>query len=216
MRAGVGGNADNRRRLSPGTGQRRKTEPMVTNSGACSISRQGSRYQLVSRACVPASINSVFEFFSDAGNLDLLTPPFLQFQILTPRPIAMGVGTLIDYRLRLRGIRLRWQSEITAWDPPYRFVDEQRRGPYRVWIHEHCFEEAGGETEIIDRVEYAVPGGRWLHRLFVRRDLVAIFDYRRRRLIEYFSGREGPRRVCGNGPSERNEGMAEPLFGAVK
>lgn len=159
---------------------------MLENHSTCNISLKGNRYYLESRARVPATIDGVFAFFSDAGNLDLLTPPFLRFQILTPRPIAMAVGTLIDYRLRIRGLSIRWQSEITAWEPPYRFVDQQRVGPYRTWIHEHHFEEVDGKTEIIDWVEYEVPGGRLVHSMFVRRDLKTIFDYRHQRLIERF------------------------------
>ena len=78
---------------------------------------------------LPRPLGEVFSFFADAGNLELLTPPQLNFHILTPRPLEMRVGLLIDYRLRVRGIPLRWQSEITAWEPPHRFVDEERRGP---------------------------------------------------------------------------------------
>jgi len=159
---------------------------MSPNPQSIAITRCGRHYRLVSRARVHASIEDVFAFFSDASNLDTLTPPFLRFQILTPAPIAMKVGTLIDYRLRLRGLPIRWQSEITAWEPPYRFVDEQRRGPYRLWVHEHCFEEHDGETDIVDRVEYAVPGGRLMHKLFIGRDLKGIFEYRGRTLIERF------------------------------
>jgi ligand-binding SRPBCC domain-containing protein len=107
-------------------------------------------------------VSEVFSFCADAGNLDVITPPWLRFQILTPRPMAMRVGAQIDYRLRLRGLPLRWQSEITVWQPPHRFVDEQRRGPYRAWRHEHTFTAQDGGTLVGDRVRYAVLGGRWL------------------------------------------------------
>lgn len=159
---------------------------MTKKTGTCEISRRGDRYRLVSRTRVPAAIDDVFAFFADARNLDLLTPPFLRFEIRTPEPIVMRVGTLIDYRLRIHGLPIRWQSEITAWEPPHRFVDEQRCGPYLFWIHEHRFEQAGCETDIIDRVDYGVPGGRLFHGLFVRRDLKRIFDYRIRQLAERF------------------------------
>src|SRR5579871_5848818 len=86
---------------------------------------------------LPRPLEEVFPFFADAGNLPILTPPWLHFHILTTRPIEMRRGALIDYRLRIHGLPIRWQSEIVEWDPPHRFVDEQRRGPYRLWHHEH-------------------------------------------------------------------------------
>ena len=129
----------------------------------------------------------VFAFFGDAGNLDRITPPWMHFEVLTPRPIAMHPGTLIDYRLKVRWLPIRWQSEITVWEPPHRFADVQRRGPYRRWIHEHSFEERNGGTVIRDRVEYAVPG--WLLESLVNRWLVApdlrkIFEYRKTCIAE--------------------------------
>ncbi len=129
-------------------------------------------------------LDEVFEFFADAGNLEALTPPWLSFEILTPRPLTMAVGTLIDYRIRLRGLPMRWRSEITVWEPPHRFVDEQLRGPYRRWSHLHRFRERDGGTDVIDDVEYAVWGGALIERVFVRRDLRRIFDYRQQRLPE--------------------------------
>ena len=133
---------------------------------------------------LPRSIDEVFEFFSDAYNLETLTPPILRFQVLTPAPIRMAVGTLIDYKLRLRGVPVKWQSEITAWEPPLRFVDEQRHGPYSMWVHEHTFVEKGGGTLAKDKVSYAVPGGALVNKLFVARDVRKIFEYRTERLLE--------------------------------
>ncbi len=130
--------------------------------------------------------DEVFAFFADAANLEFLTPPWLNFHILTPRPIAMRVGTLIDYRLRIRGIPLRWQSEITAWEPPVRFVDEQVRGPFRRWIHEHRLEPRDGGTLAIDRVRYAAPGGALINWLLVRHDVARIFDYRTAKLRGFY------------------------------
>lgn len=144
------------------------------------------RFPLHRTIRVPARLAAVFPFFADPVNLDLLTPPWLRFRIVTPAPIAMAVGTLIDYRLSLHGIPIRWRTEITVFEPPYRFVDRQVRGPYREWIHEHAFEEIGGQTIIIDNVHYAVPGGRIVHRLFVKRDLQKIFDFRQQRILERF------------------------------
>ena len=131
-------------------------------------------------------IDEVFKFFADAANLQTLTPEWIHFTILTPRPISIRKGTIIDYRLRIHGIPVRWQTEITAWEPPHRFVDEQRRGPYRQWIHEHCFEEQRGGTRMIDVVRYAVHGGWLIERLFVRRDIERIFAFRRRQLEQRF------------------------------
>ena len=141
-------------------------------------------FTLRNEVWLPRPINEVFEFFSDAYNLETLTPPILRFEVLTPAPIRMETGTLIDYKLRLRGLPVRWQSEITAWEPPHRFVDEQRRGPYSMWVHEHTFEERGSGTLARDNVRYAVPGGALVHKLFVARDVRSIFEYRAERLLE--------------------------------
>jgi len=135
---------------------------------------------------VPRPLAEVFPFFADARNLEELTPPWLSFNVLTPEPIPMAVGTTIDYRLSWRGIPLRWRSEIAAWDPPHRFVDRQLRGPYRLWHHEHRFEEVAGGTVVIDDVEYAVWGGALAVNLGVRRDVERIFAYRSERLAEIF------------------------------
>ena len=135
---------------------------------------------------LPRPPDEVFPFFADAGNLELLTPPLLNFRILTPRPIEMRLGTLIDYRLRIRGIPVRWRSEITAWEPQRRFVDEQRRGPYRLWNHEHTFEARDGGTLCTDRVRYAVAFDFFVHRILVRPDIERIFAFRQRKLRERF------------------------------
>lgn len=145
-----------------------------------------TRFPLHRTIRVPARLAEVFPFFADPMNLDLLTPPWLGFRILTPAPVTMDVGTSIEYRLKLHGIPIRWRTEITAFEPPHRFVDRQVRGPYREWIHEHVFEEVDGHTIIIDNVHYAVPGGRIVHSLFVKRDLQRIFDYRHARIVERF------------------------------
>lgn len=124
-----------------------------------------------------------FAFYADALNLEAIAPPWLAFRVATPGPIAMGAGTLIDYRLRLHGVPIRWRTRIEAWDPPRRFVDVQVRGPSALWEHTHTFEPAGDDAVAIgDRVRYALSIGvlgRLAHALFVRRDLERIFDYRR-------------------------------------
>lgn len=139
----------------------------------------GPGWILSTELWVPTPVGDVFSLFSDAFQLESITPPWLHFHVVTPRPIVIGQGTLIDYRLRLHGIPVRWQSEITAWEPQRRFVDEQRRGPYRFWRHEHTFEAVNGGTLCRDRVEYGVPGGSLVHRLFVAGELREIFQYRR-------------------------------------
>ena len=143
-------------------------------------------FTLTSRVWLPKPLRKVFPFFSDARNLEVLTPPWLRFEVLSKGPIAMAEGTRIDYRLRLRGIPIRWQSEITTWEPPKRFIDVQRRGPYRLWVHEHRFDERDGMTLAEDLVRYAVPGGWVVDRLFVRRDVRRIFRYRREKLRSLF------------------------------
>jgi ligand-binding SRPBCC domain-containing protein len=149
-------------------------------------------FELTTSVWLPAEIDRVFEFFSRADNLERLTPPFLNFRIVTPPPVAMRRGTLIDYRIALHGLPLRWRSEITLWDPPHRFVDEQRRGPYRRWRHTHAFEARGEGTLVADRVEYALWGGALVNRLLVAPDLRRIFRYRHTALRELFGGAEAP------------------------
>ena len=141
---------------------------------------------LRSEIWLPKSLEEVFAFFADAGNLQVLTPAWLDFTILTPGPIPMRPGTLIEYRLRLHGLPIHWQSEITAWEPPLRFVDEQRRGPYKLWVHEHRFAPRDGGTQVADNVRYAPPGGRLVDWLFVRRDVERIFQFRRQKLLALF------------------------------
>jgi ligand-binding SRPBCC domain-containing protein len=131
-------------------------------------------------------IQEVFAFFSDAGNLETLTPPFLNFHVITPQPIPMAAGTRIQYRLKIHGIPIRWESEISVWEPPYRFVDEQLRGPYRLWHHEHTFAERDGRTAVHDHVTYAVFGGAIINKLMVAPDVRRIFAFRHEKLRELF------------------------------
>lgn len=135
---------------------------------------------------LPQAPEALFPFFADAANLEAITPPWLRFRITTPSPIEMRVGTSIDYRLRLRGVPIRWRTRIEAWDPPLRFVDRQERGPYRLWRHEHVFERVAAGTRMIDRVAYAAPGGVFVERLLVRRDVARIFAFRAAALAARF------------------------------
>lgn len=135
---------------------------------------------------LPLSPAELFPFFADAANLEAITPPWLKFRIATPGPIEMREGTLIDYRLKVRGLPLRWRTLIKQWDPPFSFVDEQLRGPYRQWIHEHRFEAVEGGTMATDRVRYAVPFDFLIHDWFVKPDVEQIFRFREQALRRRF------------------------------
>lgn len=130
----------------------------------------------------------MFPFFADARNLEAITPPLLGFEVVTPDPIVMRVGTLIQYRLTLRGVGVNWLTSIQEWDPPRRFVDQQVRGPYALWHHTHEFAPAadGDATVMRDTVRYAIgfgPFGALAARAFVHRDVAAIFDFRRAAVV---------------------------------
>lgn len=132
------------------------------------------------------SRETLFEFFSDAFQLEQLTPPWLNFRIRTPAPIQICEGCLIDYSIRLHGIPIRWRTEISSWDPPYSFTDRQLKGPYLLWEHLHTFETVSEGTLASDEVRYRLFGGRLVNHLFVQRDLEKIFTYRRQRMQEIF------------------------------
>ncbi|MEW4490388.1 SRPBCC family protein [Thalassoglobus sp. JC818] len=150
------------------------------------INFDGSDWQLSCEQFIDAPIEDVFQFFSDAENLEAITPPWLNFRIVTPRPIQMREGALIDYRLALRRIPIRWRTRIAEWNPPYSFVDEQLRGPYRKWVHEHTFISKDGGTQVSDIVYYQVPGPRFLHERLVNSDLRRIFQFRQDVLAQHF------------------------------
>jgi ligand-binding SRPBCC domain-containing protein len=131
---------------------------------------------------VPLSVDDAFAFYGDADNLERITPPWLRFRILDPRPEALCAGARLEYSLVLHRYPIRWMTEIRIWEPPHHFVDYQVRGPYRIWEHTHDFEAVEGGTLIADRVRYAIPYGplgALAHVTFVQRDLRRIFDYRR-------------------------------------
>jgi ligand-binding SRPBCC domain-containing protein len=130
---------------------------------------------------IPRERGEVFAFFADAFNLEAITPPWLGFRVITPRPIGMAPGTSIEYRLKLHGLRVDWLTSIEIWEPGRRFVDTQVRGPYRLWRHTHLFEDHPNGTLVRDRVSYAIPLGplgELARLLFVGRDLDRIFDHR--------------------------------------
>ncbi len=129
----------------------------------------------------------VFDFFSDAGNLERITPPELNFHIITQQPIELKQGALIDYKLKLRGLPLVWRTVISVWRPPFEFVDEALKSPYKQWIHRHTFTEIGeNKTLIEDEVRYRLPFeplGDFAH-FIVRRELNYIFDFREKTVAE--------------------------------
>ncbi len=140
---------------------------------------------------VPRPRSEVFAFFADAANLERLTPRSLRFEIKSPVPIEMRPGALIDYKIALFGVGLRWRTLIEVFEPEARFIDVQLEGPYRLWRHTHEFVDAPGGTLVRDRVEYEVPLGPLgdlVRFVFVKRQLASIFDFRRKTIDEMFGG----------------------------
>jgi len=139
---------------------------------------------------LPGTPDQVFGFFSEAHNLEAITPPFLGFEVVTPKPIDMREGTLIEYRLKLHGVRLNWRTRIDEWEPGVRFVDRQLKGPYRLWHHTHTFEADGENTLMRDVVRYALPLGplgEVARAVLVKRDLKRIFDFRQAEIARRFN-----------------------------
>lgn len=136
---------------------------------------------LNSELFIDLPIEKVFDFFSKPENLGKVTPKSMAFQIVSPLPLQMKKGTIIDYKIKVMGIPMKWRTEITDWNPPFGFQDTQIRGPYRRWVHTHTFEEAEGGTMMRDHVEYLPPG--WIfepliHSLIVGPQVKKIFEYR--------------------------------------
>ena len=151
---------------------------------------------------VALSVEDSFSFFADAYNLEALTPPWLRFRILTPRPIPMRKGTTIEYVLTTRRLPVRWRTEIVEWEPGRRFVDRQVKGPFRLWEHTHAFEERPDGTLIRDTVLYRMPYGplgEVAHRVLVARDLERVFDYRRDAIDRLLVGRRRTLAATGSG-----------------
>lgn len=149
---------------------------------------------LQQRQVVHQPLETVFEFFSRPENLARLTPETLAFRTLTPSPIVMKTGTLIDYTIHVLGMTVRWRTLITAYDPPHSFVDEQLKGPYAFWHHRHTFRSVEGGTEIKDEVHYVIPGGflaPLAHAILVRPQLQRIFAFRQETIQTVFASGSG-------------------------
>jgi len=136
---------------------------------------------------VPRTVDEVFAFFADPWNLATITPPWLHFRIEAAPP-ELERGSLIRYRLRVKGVPVRWLTEIIDWRPPQSFVDVQLAGPYRVWEHTHRLTPLSEEAEIYDHVRYRVPGGPLdpLVDRLVRPMLDEVFDFRAQRIADLF------------------------------
>jgi ligand-binding SRPBCC domain-containing protein len=146
-------------------------------------------YSFECEIVIPRPREEVFNFFQKAENLQKLTPEFLDFEILTPTPIVMQEGTLIDYRLKLWGVPVNWKTRISEWLPMERFQDVQLSGPYKVWIHTHSFSDSGEHTLMRDRIQYRPRGGilaPLLNRFFVAANIRKIFEYRTERILDIF------------------------------
>ena len=153
------------------------------------IKLMGRTYTVKFQQQVPRPLDEVFSFFSRAENLEIITPPWLSFRIVSVDPFPIRQGTRIDYKLRLHSIPLRWRSEIVEWEPPHRFVDLQLRGPYKVWRHEHRFESCDGGTLITDTVDLSLPFGplgTLAYKLKVKSDIEKIFAFREAKIRELF------------------------------
>lgn len=139
-------------------------------------------YEINTTQFIDKPLETVFHFFSKPENLEQMTPKNLSFKILTPKPIKMEKGALIDYTIRIVVIPIHWRSYVSKYYPPYEFVDEQVKGPYAFWHHTHTFKEVDGGVEIKDRVKYAIPMGilgRFIHAIYIKNDLKKIFTHRK-------------------------------------
>ena len=150
-------------------------------------------HELEFKQIINKDINEVFSFFSKPENLSLITPKRLDFRILTPSPIKMKEGQLIDYTIRILGKKIRWRTLITEYECPVRFIDQQLKGPYSMWHHTHEFQELNGKVKMTDTILYAIPFGilgEIVNILWVKKDLDYIFKYREKAITKYFKERK--------------------------
>ena len=147
-------------------------------------------YNFETKTILNSNIEKVFDFFCQAANLQKLTPPDLDFKILSDIPIEMKKGALIDYRIKLYGIPVKWKTEITVWNPPFEFEDTQLKGPYKLWKHNHIFKDLGEKTEMMDIVKYNTKGwplNSLLNKFFVQTEIEKIFNYREQKISSIFT-----------------------------
>lgn len=138
----------------------------------------------------PRSKKEIFDFFSKAENLETITPPWLNFKIIKKSHNEIQEGMLIDYSLKIKGVPARWRTRISNWSPPHQFMDSQLRGPYSLWDHTHSFDEIGEGTLMSDEVVYRAPFGpigHIMNEILIRKDIETIFNYRTKRMAEYFN-----------------------------
>ena len=150
-------------------------------------------FKLETKQFIRRPLEEVFGFFSRPENLVVITPAKLHFEILTPSPLEMKQGAVIDYTIKLSKVPIHWRSLITTYDPPFKFVDEQIKGPYSFWHHTHIFKEVPDGVEIYDEVHYSIPFGplgSFLHALWIKKDLNHIFEYRKDVIENLFKEKE--------------------------
>jgi len=166
-----------------------ETSPTPDLTGP-TITRDGKDWRVCMSQWLPLPPDALFTFFGDAHNLEKVTPALLNFHVVTPKPIDMKTGTLIDYKLKERSVPMRWRTKIESWNPPHSFIDTQLRGPYKLWHHTHTFTPERDGTRCDDVVRYRPPGGPLaplINKLAVQRDVLAIFKYRAQWLNENFA-----------------------------
>ena len=167
---------------------------MVESLAGSSANREGRYhrgmyYELTDHFVVKSTLADTWAFFGDAMNLPKITPPWMGFHVLTPAPIDMHTGTLIDYKVKVMGLPVKWRTRIIDWSPPRQFIDLQLRGPYTLWHHQHTFEQVDDGTACTDRVTYKVPAGgigRLMNRFLIRKQLKEIFEYRSKIIDQTF------------------------------
>ncbi|MBZ0180397.1 MAG: SRPBCC family protein [Melioribacteraceae bacterium] len=150
-------------------------------------------YNLYREQIVNKPLEEVFAFFEKPENLEVITPKWMKFKIKTPPPLIMKVGAEFDYKIDLMKIPLKWKTIITEYAPPYKFVDVQKKGPYKKWIHTHTFETIGDKTKITDNVDYEIPAGilgSILNKIYIGKTLKAIFDFRETTINRMFNSNE--------------------------